>query len=138
MPSGNLNEDAPGVVIPFPGRPPKPAPSLALIARQASDYLAELRPLLDRPEVRRGLFRTVRLLNPKTSTGAAIRQLVILSARALEEEDAETVSDWIRARIIAAQQEVIAGLKSGAVRPLSGDYEQYRTAKESEGDHGRQ
>lgn len=137
MPRGNVTRYAPGVVIPFPGRPPKLAPSLKLIARQASDYLRELRPLLDRPEVRRGLFRVVRLLNPKTPTGAAIRQMLILSARALE-EDAETVSDWIRARIIAAQQEVIAGLKSGAVRPLSGDYEQYRTAKESEGDHGRQ
>ncbi|MEZ4230892.1 MAG: hypothetical protein R3B89_17085 [Polyangiaceae bacterium] len=135
MPHGNETQQPEGTVLPFPGPRPKPAPSLKLITRQVSDYLADLRPLLDRPEVRRGLFRAVRLLNPKTQTGSAIRQMLVLFAQSLEQNPPETVSAWIRARVIAGQREIIAGLKSGAVRRLARDFENYRTEKKGQA-HG--
>lgn len=136
MPRGNVNEDdAQGVVLPFPGRPPKPAPSLKLIARQATAYLEDLRPLFEQPEVRRGLFRLVRLLNRKTSTGAAIRMLALHAANALGEMPEAELGDWVRSRVTAALREVIAARPSGklAQLPRTDVYLQYRTEG---GNHG--
>ncbi|MCA9643679.1 MAG: hypothetical protein H6718_03215 [Polyangiaceae bacterium] len=132
MPRGKKAQQARGTVIPFPGPRPKPAVSLALIEWQAKAYLADMRPLFERPEVRRGLFRALRLLNPKTQTGRAIRQMLVLFAQSLEQDSPEAVRDWIRGRIIAGQREIIAGLKSGAARRLSGDFEVYRTEKKGQ------
>ncbi|MEZ4375505.1 MAG: hypothetical protein R3B07_32135 [Polyangiaceae bacterium] len=100
-----------GVVIPFPAAPPPPddpAPSLEELAEQAGCYLADLRPVFDRPAVRRGLRRLIRDLHPNwTSWGRSLRTLAPIWAAMLAKDPVKT-QGFVRA-VLKAEMARVAG-----------------------------
>lgn len=91
-------EESRGRVLPFPRvTPNEDAPSLEELAEQAAVYLADLRPVFDRPAVRRGLRRLVLDLHREhTSWGRALRTLAPIWAAQLG-KDPIKVRDFVRA-----------------------------------------
>lgn len=124
-----MKKDQTPVVLAIPPLRLRPEPSWALIAWQASYALRDLRPLFDRWEVRLGLFRLAHLLNRSTPSGAALRMLALHLANALTEVPERELHDWVRTRLRAALEEVVAARQSGALRPLPQTevFLQYRT-----------
>lgn len=83
-------------------------PSLAELVTQLGEGVADLAPVFDAPETRRGLALLVSLVSPSTSAGQGLRAAAPHIAKAVATQP-DAVDRWLRKRLRDGMRALIGG-----------------------------